>query len=74
VRNFLAKNNTLMMPQPPNSPHLASCDFFLSPELKNSTKGWRYATIDEIKTASTEELNKIKQNEFLKYFEDLKKR
>ncbi|UYV79502.1 CLCN2 [Cordylochernes scorpioides] len=28
VRNFLAKNNTLMMPQPPYSPDLAPCDFF----------------------------------------------
>ncbi|UYV77765.1 CLCN3 [Cordylochernes scorpioides] len=29
VRDFLAKNNTLMMPQPPYSPDLALCDFFL---------------------------------------------
>ncbi|CAD7002724.1 unnamed protein product [Ceratitis capitata] len=28
VRDFLAKNNTIMMPQPPYSPDLASCDFF----------------------------------------------
>ncbi|UYV61867.1 hypothetical protein LAZ67_1006888 [Cordylochernes scorpioides] len=31
VRDFLAKNNTLMMPQPPYSPDLAPCDFFLVP-------------------------------------------
>ncbi|KAG5312063.1 GVQW3 protein, partial [Pseudoatta argentina] len=30
VREFLAKNNTLMMPQPPYSPDLAPCDFFCS--------------------------------------------
>ncbi|KAG5330275.1 SETMR methyltransferase, partial [Acromyrmex charruanus] len=34
VREFLAKNNTLMMPQPPYSPDLAPCDFFLFPKLK----------------------------------------
>jgi len=74
VREFLAKNNTLMMPQPPYSPDLAPCDFFLFPKLKRPMKGRRYATIEEIKTASKEELNKITKNDFLKCFEDWKKR
>ncbi|UYV67783.1 hypothetical protein LAZ67_5002034 [Cordylochernes scorpioides] len=75
VRDFLAKNNTLMMPQPPYSPDLAPCDFFLFPKLKRPMKGRRYATLDEIKTASKEELKKIKQkNHFLKCFEDWKTR
>ncbi|UYV61267.1 hypothetical protein LAZ67_1004166 [Cordylochernes scorpioides] len=70
VRDFLAKNNTLMMPQPPYSPDLAPCDFFLFPKLKRPMKGRRYATLDEIKTASEEELKKILKNDFLKCFED----
>ena len=37
-------------------------------------KGRRYATIEEIKTASNEELNKITKNDFLKCFEDWKRR
>ncbi|UYV80072.1 hypothetical protein LAZ67_18001593 [Cordylochernes scorpioides] len=41
VRDFLAKNNTLMMPQPPYSPDLAPCDFFLFPKLKRPMKGGR---------------------------------
>ncbi|UYV84034.1 hypothetical protein LAZ67_X000929 [Cordylochernes scorpioides] len=61
VRDFLAKNNTLMMPQPPYSPDLAPCDFFLFPKLKRPMKGRRYATLDEIKTASKEELKKKKK-------------
>ncbi|UYV77400.1 CSNK1A1 [Cordylochernes scorpioides] len=72
VRDFLAKNNTLMMPQPPYSPDLAPCDFFLFPKLKRPMKGRRYATLDEIKTASKEELKKILKNDFLKCFEDWK--
>jgi len=36
VRDFLAKNNTVM---PPYSPDLAPCDFFLFPKLKRSMKG-----------------------------------
>ena len=59
VRKFLAKNNTLMMPQPPYSLDLAPCDFFLFPKLKRPMKGRRYATIEEIKASSKEELNKI---------------
>ncbi|UYV78768.1 hypothetical protein LAZ67_16002686 [Cordylochernes scorpioides] len=70
VRDFLAKNNTLMMSQPPYSPDLAPCDFFLFPKLKRPMKGRRYATLDEIKTASKEELKKILKNDFLKCFED----
>ncbi|UYV80238.1 hypothetical protein LAZ67_18002125 [Cordylochernes scorpioides] len=50
VRDLLAKNNTLMMPQPPYSPDLALYDFFLFPKLKRPMKGRRYATLDEIKT------------------------
>ena len=37
-------------------------------------KGRRYATIAEIKTASKDELNKITTNDFLKCFEEWKKR
>ncbi|UYV79212.1 hypothetical protein LAZ67_17001536 [Cordylochernes scorpioides] len=74
VRDLLAKNNTLMMPQPPHSPDLAPCDFFLFPKLKRPMKGRRYATLDEIKTASKEELKKIFKNYFLKCFEDCKNR
>ncbi|UYV64915.1 hypothetical protein LAZ67_3002413 [Cordylochernes scorpioides] len=74
VRDFLAKNNTLMMPQPPYSPDLAPCDFFLFPKLKRPMKGRRYATLDEIKTASKEKLKKIFKNDFLKCFEDWKNR
>ncbi|UYV70266.1 hypothetical protein LAZ67_7002326 [Cordylochernes scorpioides] len=59
VRDFLAKNNTLMMPQPPYSLDLAPCDFFLFPKLKRPMKGRRYNTLDEIKTASKEKLKKI---------------
>ncbi|UYV74676.1 hypothetical protein LAZ67_12000499 [Cordylochernes scorpioides] len=66
VRDFLAKNNTLMMPQPPYSPDLAPCEFFLFPKLKRPMKGRRYATLDEIKTASKEELKKTKKKIFLK--------
>ena len=63
-----------MMPQSPYSPDLAPCDFFLFSKLKRPMKGRRYAMIEEIKAASKEELNKITKKDFLKCFEDWKKR
>ena len=57
---FLAQNNTIM-PQPPSSPYLFSHDFFLLPRLKRPMKERFYATIDELKTASKQELKKIKK-------------
>ena len=52
VREFLAKNKTVIMPQPPYSPDLAPADFFLFPKLKTPMKGKRFATIEEIKEKS----------------------
>ncbi|UYV64880.1 hypothetical protein LAZ67_3002255 [Cordylochernes scorpioides] len=73
VRNILAINNTLMMPQPPYSPDLAPCDFFLFHKLKRPMKRRRYATLDEIKTASKEELKNILKNDFFEVLRRLEK-
>ena len=45
-REFLAKNNTLVMAQPSYSPDLVPCDFFVFPKLKWPMKGRRFATIE----------------------------
>ena len=42
IREFLAKNNIAELEQPPNSPVLAPCDFFLLPKLKEVIKGTRF--------------------------------
>jgi transposase len=39
IHEFLAKNETTIMPQPPYSPDLAPADFFLFPTLKSTLKG-----------------------------------
>ena len=74
ILDFLAKNNTVIIPQPPYSPDLAPCDFFLLPKLKKPMKGQRFATIEEIKTALLEELKAIPKSAYAKCFEDWKKR
>ena len=52
VREFLAKNKTVIMPQPPYSLGLAPADFFLFPKLKTPMKGKRFVMMDEIKEKS----------------------
>ena len=42
IREFLAKNNIAVLEQPPYSPDLAPCDFFLFPKLKEVIKGTRF--------------------------------
>jgi len=56
VRNFLAKNETTVVPQPPYSPDLAPADFFLFPKLKSTLKGCSFVTFDEIQKNLTKEL------------------
>lgn len=74
IREFLTKHSTTVMPQPPYSPDMAPCDFFLFPKLKRPLKGQRFSTIEEIKEESLKVLNAIPKTEFQKCFEDWKKR
>ncbi|UYV84901.1 hypothetical protein LAZ67_X003927 [Cordylochernes scorpioides] len=61
VRDFLAKNNTLMMPQPPYSPDLASCVLFFDSlgismrAVFEKFKSWKMA-ISEPKSAHLREV------------------
>ncbi|KAG5331208.1 OR94B protein, partial [Acromyrmex charruanus] len=52
IREFLVKNNTNTNQQPPNSPDLAPCDFFLFDRLKKPLRGTRF----EIDCFITEDL------------------
>ena len=74
VREFLAKNNTVTMSQPPYSPDMAPCDFFLFPKIKRTLKGRSFTAIDDIKSASLKEIKAIPKIRFEKCFEDWKKR
>lgn len=48
VREFLAFTNFTAIPQPPYSPDLAPCDFFLFPKMKMRLKGRKFDTVEEI--------------------------
>ena len=60
--------------QPPYSPDMAPCDFFLFLKIKRTLKGRRFTAIDGIKSASLKELKAIPKIKFEKCFEDWKKR
>jgi hypothetical protein len=53
------------MPQPPHSPDLAPCDFWLFPELKTGLRGRRFATADDIKENAEAGVRAIKKKTIL---------
>jgi hypothetical protein len=61
VRNFLAKNEMNVAPQPPYSPDLAPAEFFLFPMLKFTLKECHFDTFDEIQKNSTKEFAILKE-------------
>ena len=48
------------VPQPPNSPDFAPCDFWLFPK----PRGCRYGTIEEMKEAVTKVIDTLTQEDF----------
>ena len=56
------------VPQPPYSPDLAPCDFWLFPKLR----GYRYERIEEMKDAVTKVINTLTQKDFHGAFQKLK--
>ena len=74
LRDFFAKNATNIVPQPPYSPDLAPCDFWLFPKLKRPLRGNCFESIEDIQRESARALKAIPEEDFLACFEDWKKR
>lgn len=70
VCEFLAKNSTNVIAQPPYSPDLAPCDFFLFPKLKLPLRGHRFDTIEDIKRNSLAELKAIPSEAYEKCMDE----
>ena len=58
------------VPQPPYSPDLAPCDFWLFPKLR----GCRYETIEEMREALTKVIDTLTQEDFYGAFQKLLER
>jgi len=63
-----------MVPQPPFSPDLSPCDFFLFPQLKNHLKGRHFSTLDNIQKRVTYESEVIPVEAFQHCYEQWKQR
>ena len=50
---------SLTMHEPPYSPDMAPCDFFLFPKIKRTLQARRFTAIYDIKSASLKELKAI---------------
>ena len=57
-------------PQPPNSPDVTPCDFWLFPKLR----GYRYETIEEMKKAVAKVIDTLTQEDFDGAFQKLSER
>ena len=56
VQQFLAKHKIAQLRQPPYSPDIASCDFWMFSKLKMALKGKRFDDIETIQSNATREL------------------
>ena len=59
------------VPQPPYSPDLASCVFWLFPKLKKKLKGCRYETIEEMKEAVMQVIDTVTHEDFHGAFQNV---
>jgi transposase len=61
IREFLAKNETTIVPQPLFSSELDPADSFLFPKLKSTLKGQRFELTEETEENLVTELRLIKK-------------
>ena len=70
VTEYLTKMGIKTVPQPPNSPDVAPCDFWLFPKLRVN----HYETIEEMKDVLTKVIDKVTQEDVHGAFQKLLER
>ena len=74
ICSYVAKHQTSVVPHPPNSPDLAQAEFFLFLKHKNTLKGRRFQTIEDIQENAKRELRAITESAFQEAFQQWKNR
>ena len=74
IRSFLASEKVKVLNQPPYSPDLSPCDFFLFPRLKKMLSGNKYASRSSLGSAIYQWLQQIPKEDYLSAFRDWVKR
>ncbi len=67
----LGENHMDMVPHPPYSPDLATCDFFLFPEIKSKLRGVAFHNIAQLQAAANEAMRNIPVQKFEDAIKDL---
>ena len=70
VTDYFTKMDIKTVPQPPYSPDLGPCDFWLFPKLR----GCRHETIEKMKAAVTKVIDTLTQEDFHEAFQKLLER
>ena len=71
ITDDLTKMGIKTLPQPPYSPDVGPCGFWLFPKLKEKLRGCRYETIEEMKEAVTKVIDTLTQEDFDGAFQKL---
>ena len=74
VKSFLASEKVNVLNQPPYSPDLRPCDFFLFPRLKKMHSGNKYMSRSSLGSAVYQCLQQIPKEDYLSAFRDWVKR
>ena len=74
VNEVLAKKGISVVQQPPYSPDLNPCDFFLFPKLKFHLKGRHFGTVDNIQKVVTDQLWALLHEDFQHCYREWKQR
>jgi len=74
VQQYLTKHQVVQLRQPPYSPDVAPCDFWLFPTLKMPLKGHRFDDKETVETNATKALKAIPKTDFQDCFRKWKHR
>jgi transposase len=64
TNEFLTKRNIPSLPQPPYSPDLAPCDFFLFSQLNKTMKFRRFDYVENIQANAARQLRAITKSDY----------
>ncbi|UYV82193.1 hypothetical protein LAZ67_21001311 [Cordylochernes scorpioides] len=70
ISKFLQDHSTSVFPQPPYSPDLAPCVFFLFGKLKKKLNGRKFQSIEEIKVELKKAMKAIPKTDYQRCFAD----
>ncbi|CAF1403876.1 unnamed protein product [Rotaria sp. Silwood1] len=70
TNEFSLENHVEQYPNPPYSPDLSPCDFFLFPKLKKQLRGIRFNDDNEMLTALEQAIDSLTKEDFKNCFED----